>query len=276
MLIIFIALLAFSAFSPFLHVDVPYLFIIAIALLAWFGIKWERIASIKADSSRLSAATGISAIILDMAINVGLHSNIGLIDMLVFLCSSALIVYGFRSLKIFWVPVAYGLILLAGYQLENNVPNFVSLQDWMTSLMGNALGFLGINASTSGHLIYLNSGSGLLLLDVESSCTGIHGVIAFGMLSVMALFDIRMRLSRLIPLLAVGIIGAFGINLLRLLMVILTFNFLGVEAGTTMHLVVGYLLFVLWVVIFWGLSLKYFTRQNDKAAFILKGKEVNY
>lgn len=265
MILSFIALLLVAAIFPNLGLDIPYLFIIGIALVAWYAIKWEKITSLTSGATTYSMVAAVSLVVLDFALNIVAGSRIGLIDMLVFFVATAIAFYGFKSLRIFWVPVAYGLILLAGYQLENNLPNFTSLQDWMTSIMGYALAFLGIGATTSGHLIYLNSGGSSMILDVESSCTGIHGVIAFGMLSVMALMDIKTRLSRLVPLIVVGLLGAFAINILRLLLVILTFNFAGVSAGITMHLVVGYMLFVLWVVIFWGFSLRYIKLKNVPA-----------
>ena len=86
---------------------------------------------------------------------------------------------------------------------------------------------------------------------------GIQGVLAFGLLGSMALIDVKAKLSRLIPLLAIGFVGVFLINILRLLVVFLAFDFLGTSVGNTVHVYAGYTLFIVWVLIFWGLAFKY-------------------
>jgi exosortase/archaeosortase family protein len=92
---------------------------------------------------------------------------------------------------------------------------------------------------------------------VAGSCTGLQGILAFGLLSTMTLLDFKPKLSRIVPLFAVGFAGAFLINILRLLVVFLTFEFLGFDAGTTMHVYFGYLIFVAWVLVFWSLAFNY-------------------
>jgi len=122
---------------------------------------------------------------------------------------------------------------------------------------------LGIGASVSGHLVVLNpNGSSPLYLDVQSDCTGLQGILAFGMLSIMALLDLKPKISKLIPLLVVGFAGAFLINILRLIVVFLTFEFLGADAGTTMHVYFGYVIFIAWVMVFWTLAFRYLAPRS--------------
>jgi exosortase/archaeosortase family protein len=166
--------------------------------------------------------------------------------------------FGVRSFKLFWVPAAYGVVLLLGYQVENDIPNYVALQDWMAGVMASSMSFLGIASTASGHIVAVNSNSpSPLLLDVASDCTGIQGVLAFALLGSMALIDVKAKLSRLVPLLIVGFVGVFLINILRLLVVFLAFDFLGASVGNTVHVYAGYTLFVVWVLIFWSLTFKY-------------------
>ncbi len=73
----------------------------------------------------------------------------------------------------------------------------------------------------------------------------------------MALIDVKAKLSRVIPLLAIGFVGVFLINILRLLVVFLSFDFLGISIGNTVHVYAGYTLFIIWVLVFWGLAFKY-------------------
>jgi exosortase/archaeosortase family protein len=65
------------------------------------------------------------------------------------------------------------------------------------------------------------------------------------------------RMSRLIPIFAIGFAGAFLINILRLFIVFLTFEFLGPSAGATVHVYLGYTLFIVWVLVFWSIAFRF-------------------
>ncbi len=78
----------------------------------------------------------------------------------------------------------------------------------------------------------------------------------------MALIDVKAKLSRVIPLLVIGFVGVFLINILRLLVVFLSFDFLGISIGNTVHVYAGYTLFIIWVLVFWGLAFKYLSPEN--------------
>jgi exosortase len=230
-----------------------------IVLMAWFIMKWESYRAIDQKSRRLEITLGVSIVAADYAENAILGSPIGLIDLILIFSALVITFFGLRAFKFFWVPAAYGLVLLLGYQIENITPNYVALQNWMAGVMASSMNFLGVSASVSGHVVALNTGTNTLLLSVEGDCTGIQGILAFGMLSTMALLDMKPKISRLIPLFAIGFAGAFMINILRLIVVFLTFEFLGIDAGSTMHVYFGYLIFVVWVMVFWTLAFRYLT-----------------
>jgi exosortase len=242
---------------PGMSLDFPYFFIMVIVLMAWFIMKWESYRTIDLKSRRIEIILGVGIIAADYAENVTLGSSVGLIDLTLIFSALVITFFGLRAFKFFWVPVVYGLVLLLGYQIENSIPNYVALQNWMAGVMASTMNFLGVKASVSGHVVALNSGTSTLLLSVEGDCTGIQGILAFGMLSTMALLDMKPKVSRLIPLFVVGFAGAFMINILRLIVVFLTFEFLGVDAGTTMHVYFGYVIFIAWVMVFWALAFRY-------------------
>jgi exosortase/archaeosortase family protein len=233
-----------------------------ITLFAWFIMKWGSVRSLSSRGRRWEVALGVGLIAFDYGENTYFQSQFGLIDMLVVFSAVAVALFGIRSFRLFWVPATYGLVLLLGYQLENNIPNYVALQDWMANLMVSALNVLGIAARASGHIVALGSGPNPQLLNVESDCTGIQGVLAFGMLSTMALLDTKPKASRVIPLFALGFIGVFLVNILRLLLVFLTFEFLGVDIGTEVHVYAGYVLFIAWILIFWELTFRYMSPRT--------------
>jgi exosortase len=245
------------AVLPSMSLDYPYFFILVIVLMAWFIMKWDSYRAIELKSGRVEVILGLAIVAAVYAENAILAKSVGLIDLTLIFSALVIAFFGLRAFKFFWVPVAYGLVLLLGYQIENSIPNYVALQDWMAGVMASSMNFLGVSASVSGHVVALNTGTSTLLLSVEGDCTGIQGILAFGMLSTMALLDMKPKISRLIPLFVIGFAGAFLINILRLIVVFLTFEFLGVDAGTTMHVYFGYVIFIAWVMVFWALAFRY-------------------
>ena len=185
------------------------------------------------------------------------ETRLGLLDMLIIFAGISLAFYGFKSFKLFWVPASYGIALLVGYQLEAVVPNFVQLQYWMAGIMAASMHLLGISATLTGQYVELTSSSGPLLLNVESECTGVQGIIAFGLLSTMSVLDLKTNKTKLAAVLIVGFIGAFLINIVRLFGVFLAFEFLGPATGDLVHVYFGYTLFIVWVLVFWSVAFKY-------------------
>ncbi len=247
---------------PNFGVDWPFLFTIGLVLTAWVSIKWTSLKALTFKSHWWDIVLGAVIISADYVENIYAHSFLGLIDMLAVFVAISIAFYGIKSMKFFWVPAMYIVVLLVGYQIEYNIPSTVNLQTWMANLMASMMQVIGVRASVSGYDVALQSGSSLLLLSVEGACTGLQGVLAFGMLSSVAILDIRTKWSRLLPLLVVGFLGAFLINILRLFVVFLTFEYAGIDAGTTMHVYLGYTLFIVWVVVFWMLAFRYLPKVD--------------
>jgi len=243
---------------PGVGLDAPYFFITIIVLFAWFLIKWD---SVKAISLRSSKAEMVLALLCMGAVYTYKAieaSTVGILDLILIFLGAVVFTYGLRALRQFWVPATYGIILLLGYQVENSIPNFVSLQNWLADVLAGAVNALGIGAKATGELVTMITPNGTpLVLDVASDCTGIQGILAFGMLSTMTLLDFKPRLSRLVPIFAIGFLGAFLINIVRLIVVFLTFEYLGVDAGNSVHVYFGYLVFIVWVLAFWAIAFKY-------------------
>ncbi|MDG6994367.1 MAG: exosortase/archaeosortase family protein [Nitrososphaerota archaeon] len=242
---------------PRVGIDYPYFFIISLVLFAWFMIKWPTVKAIVSKGKPYEIALGGVIIAVDYAQNLYFGSRLGLLDMIFIFSALVFAFYGIRSFKIFWVPAMYGIVLLVGYQLEVIIPNFVALQDWMAQVMASSMRLLGVTATVAGHIVYLNAGSTILGLDVQGDCTGVQGILAFGLLSTMAVLDIKVKMSKLIPLFVIGFVGAFLINIVRLFGVFLSFEYLGAAIGTQVHVYLGYLLFIAWVMVFWSISFRY-------------------
>jgi exosortase len=257
---------------PGVGIAYTYFFIIVLVLFAWFSIKWGAVKSLKTTGGLWEIMLGIAIIAALYGYKVASEARFGILDLTILFSALAIAFYGIRSFKLFWVPAAYGAVLLLGYQIENLTPNYVALQDWMASIMASAMMALGVTTSVSGHLVLLNSGASSLALDVEGSCTGLQGILAFGLLSTMSMLDVKPKISRLIPIFAIGFLGAFLINIVRLFMVFLAFEYMGVDAGTTVHVYLGYSLFIVWVLIFWSLAFKYISPPPSKTRDVISTK----
>jgi exosortase/archaeosortase family protein len=220
--------------------------------------RWDRLKVLSFRSGNAEKIIGASLIAADYAFNAVRGSIVGVLDLLVIFFGIVIASYGLRSVRFFQVPFAYGIVLLIGYQVESSTPSLVALQDWLAGLMASILSAAGISSKASGEVVSMSTSSGSpILLDVRSGCTGLEGILAFALLSTMALLDFRPRLARIIPIFTLGFAGAFLINILRLLVEFLTYEYGGVSAGGTMHVYLGYIVFIAWVMAFWAIAFRY-------------------
>jgi len=255
--------LLFPAIIPNVGIDYTYLFIFCLVLGAWFMLKWNAVKSLSTRGGFVEIILGSAGIAFVYSYKILTETRLGLLDMLALFAALVIGFYGFKSFRLFWVPASYGIVLLAGYQLEGDIPNFVLLQNWMASLMASAMRSLGVGATVTGEYVQLSSPSGPLLLDVEGACTGVQGIIAFGLLSTMSVLDIKTSPIRLVVVFAVGFIGAFLINIVRLFGVFLAFEYVGVGFGTDVHVYLGYSLFIVWVLVFWSIAFRYLVPRRS-------------
>jgi|GEM_PF-423358 exosortase/archaeosortase family protein len=261
------------AIIPGTGIDYPFVFTVGIILFAWFVFKWNNLKSIDKKPSLYEIVGGIAVVCLDIIENSFSHSNLGLIDMLLIFFALSIAFYGFKSIGFFYVPYLYLAILIIGYQIENNVPELLSLQYSLAGLMADFMRAIGVSASVNPaqpNIVYLQNyasdGSVYTMgLEVDGPCTGLKGILAFGLLSSMALLDTKPSKKQLVVLLIAGFTGAFLINIVRLAMIFLTFEYLGVEAGKVMHIYAGYTLFIAWVLVFWSIAFKHISSVSPKS-----------
>jgi exosortase/archaeosortase family protein len=247
---------------PNVGIDFTYFFIMCIVLFAWFILKWDAVRSLPLRGSPAEILVGVAAVLSIYGYKIHTATRLGILDMLIIFAGVVTAFYGLKAFKLFWVPASYGIVLLVGYQLESVIPNFVLLQSLMAGVMASAMRAIGVSATVSGHYVQLSSASGPLYLNVESDCTGVQGILAFGLLSTMSVLDVKAKPMRLAIVFAVGFVGAFLINIVRLFGVFLAFEFLGAGIGNDVHVYLGYSLFIVWVLIFWSIAFKYLTPRQ--------------
>jgi len=170
---------------------------------------------------------------------------------------------------IFFVAAATSSSLIAE-QLE---PYFSPYIDEMAYLIVNILRTLGINAyiynSSNAPIISFTSLSGnLVLASFVYECIGVFSVIVFSILLATVLFEDPSSWTTRSLAVAMGILGTFAMNIIRVTIIFLTDYFYGAEAGATVHYIIGYALFSTWLVFFLYVYSKRDTVQTNIKSFL--------
>jgi exosortase/archaeosortase family protein len=243
--------------------SLTFTFVVLTTLLVWFSLKWDSLKALQSKTSYVEIGVGIAIVAGNFLRNLVGRQGFGLVDMLVTFVGLALAFYGTRAFRFFLLPSAYILILIVGYRLENTVQDLSGLEAWQAGIMVSLMSSLGIGASLSGNTVALN-GASTIFLQIQGPCTGIKGVLAFGTLASMAVLDLKASRTKIALVLALGFIGTFLVNILRLGTIFLETYYLGVDTGLKMHTYLGYALFIVWVLIFWSAAFRFLIPKSDR------------
>jgi len=268
---IFLALTMLSFFNPvtliFFKFSSTFIVIVPFTLLIWFAAEWGEISEIREKGSKQEILLGVAIYSLNLMRNLLTFNEkpmFGLSDMLIaFICVS-LAYYGVKGIRKFILPIAYMTILVVGYQLEFMITEVVFLENFLAQTITAMLNFLGIHASANANLVILQTPQDTYQFIIDSTCTGIKGMLAYGSLAVLMVIDVKTTRKRKIICIAVGAIGTFLVNILRLFTIFISCYFFGQETAMAVHTYLGYSLFIVWVIIFSAVSLKYLVTPKEK------------
>ena len=82
------------------------------------------------------------------------------------------------------------------------------------------------------------------------SCVGVSSVLIFSIILVVLLIEEPSNLKSKIIWSLVGIFGVLALNVLRVLIIFIADYFYGAEVGGKVHYVIGYVVFITWLIIF--------------------------
>lgn len=261
-LFLIFTMLAFFAPLLLFGTSLTFIVVVPFTILIWFAARWQEIIKIGERSNRVEIvfATGIyAANLIRNALGFSeSFQGIGLFDMLVAFLAVCIAFYGLKGLKQFILPTAYLSILIVGYQLEYAITEVAFLQNSLAHLMASILNAFNITASASNNLVTLYSSQGnKYYLLIDAPCTGIKGMLAYGSLAVLMILDVKATYKRKLLWTAIGAIGTFIVNILRLLSIFLAAYFLEIDTALAIHTYLGYSLFIVWILIFWTIAFKY-------------------
>jgi len=261
---VFLIFVMLAFFAPLFLFGTSLTFIVVVpfTILVWFLARWQEIVKVE-KRGKLSEIVLGSVIYASNIVRNALgfsegFQGIGLFDMLIAFIAVCIAIYGFKGLKEFILPMTYLSILIVGYQLEFAITEVAFLENFLAHLMASLLKVFTITASSNSNIVTLYSRQGNLHhLLVDAPCTGIKGMLSYGSLAILMILDIKATYRRKLLWTAIGTIGTFIINIIRLLSIFLAAYFLEIDAALTIHTYLGYSLFIVWVLIFWTIAFKY-------------------
>lgn len=226
--------------------------------------------------ARLVLALGLVCVTGVLAYNLLRRSTLGPPEVAILVYGGALALAS-RRLDRFGRIVAYSFPLvlapLSLYALNaalaagaGGTPLTLYIRHGLVVPMALALGLFGIDVTLLGETLRLATPRGALFLTVGVVCAGLYAMILF--LGVFALFAWEQRTTgwRLAAYLSLGILGLHVANVVRLVLLALVGYEWGGEALQTFHQHAGWVLFLVWAVVFWWLVLRRFERPRLQMA----------
>jgi len=134
-------------------------------------------------------------------------------------------------------------------------PFFSPYTDEFAYIIANILKAFRLNVS----LYYLSEIPILSLVSLQGKiitaafvyeCIGVYSALVFSIILVVVLLEDPSSLKVQLLWSIVGVLGTFALNILRVTIILLADYFYGAEVGATVHYVIGYILFSIWLVFF--------------------------
>jgi exosortase/archaeosortase family protein len=264
-------MLAFFAPLLLFGTSLTFIVVVPFTILIWSVARWQEIAKIEKESNFLEMLLGSGIYVSNILRNaVGFSEGfqgIGLFDMLIAFIAVCIAFYGFKGLKQFILPTAYLSILIVGYRLEFAITEVAFLEDSLAHLMASILIVFNITASANNNLVTLYSRQGnIYYLLVDAPCTGIKGMLAYGSLAILMILDVKTTHKHKLLWTAIGTIGTFLINILRLLTIFLAAYLLEIDTALAIHTYLGYSLFIIWIFLFWTMAFRCLPIRTKQAS----------
>lgn len=132
-----------------------------------------------------------------------------------------------------------------GTHFSSHLPHFV----YFITLI---LRTFGVNVTSRyPNTITFHTGTENINVPIAWECVGAYSALVFSTILVVIMFEEQARRKTKISWSAMGIIGTFIINIIRILMIVLAYRYYGYELAWTIHnFIGGYVLFFAWLAVF--------------------------
>lgn len=162
--------------------------------------------------------------------------------------------FSFRALKEAFSP----LFLVVAFVTSSFVSNlfgslFTPFIPQYTVFLANILRAIGLAIVYSPSLpnvIVLNSPNGSMPLLIAWACVGFSTMYIFSVILIVIMLEDPGSIKTSVVWASIGVLGSVLIGVIRLVLVFVGYYVYGYSTGETVHSFIGYILFVLWTVVF--------------------------
>ncbi|MGB9637098.1 MAG: archaeosortase/exosortase family protein, partial [Thermoplasmata archaeon] len=232
---------------------------------------------------------------LKAIISSGKSANFGLTNYAIFLAGLLFLFYGYTKIKQTY-PVLGFLVSISVLNIlfysENTglyalAANILAMPE--ANAVSSILGAIGINSHTAtaysygevaGAYLYIVTARGTEFMWIAGGCTGVMGMGTFAALSSALVLNFKTRHWVKPVIIILGTVGAFFVNLLRLLTLALLLYYYGTPTMLWWHkneyFALGDLYQMVYMGIFWVLAFRYAIHgeEHDKGDLSGKDKEL--
>lgn len=250
----------FLAFTPLLLILYYNAWVLIIAL---YGFIFLLLKNQKLQSARnaklLQRVPGLIIIIGSFFIYYALvlviptASFYGGANYVVFLLGLFLVFFDLPALKeaftpLFFIASANSSTLVAAWLK----PYFSPYLGDIAYIVVNILRVLGVNvllsySSSPPSLSFRSLPGPLVLASFAYECLGVSSALIFSIVIVVVLFEDPGGWKVKLLASVIGVLVTFGLNIFRVTIILLVDYFYGAEAGATVHYIIGYALFSVWL-----------------------------
>lgn len=218
-------------------------------------------AEISPNYKKLCIILGISMCLLSfISVPIGFTNppySIG--EFSILLVGITFIIFAFLEFKPLLFPSSFPLIAILGYTIFDLLHNSIDaiaapMIPPVVIISVFVLNLLGINATYVENIIsYTTANADLMRVSIVSDCTGIWslGAFAVAVLAVLSIFP-KIISKKILLFVAIGFIGTYIANLIRVLLICLSGYYYGYSGVTQMmHVELGWIAFSIWMGVFW-------------------------
>lgn len=105
-----------------------------------------------------------------------------------------------------------------------------------------------------GNILFMNGHRGMVVLEINWPCAGILSMLIYMLVVIILMVKLRAPFQRKITYVAVGAIGTFFINIIRIFLITLAVAYSNIELQV-FHESIGEVLFIIWIVVYLGIAI---------------------
>jgi exosortase/archaeosortase family protein len=130
-----------------------------------------------------------------------------------------------------------------------------SIVPYEAGAVADLLKGFGLAAGNNANSVWLAGGFVPVVAFIDWNCAGWQGFVLFGLTAAVGLPDVTLN-RRKAAVIALGVLGVFAVNVLRIFIVVLLGYYVGYPAALVFHDYGGTLMILAWLLAFWTFVLR--------------------